>query len=109
MWSLNPNLFDETELTKKSTDRLESIVGHTQRFRFVFNRREKRFEFWERRGPYYNMVFPITVNEKPLKDITDWEMKHAVQFVKKKRAQEEADRIAFEKKMQEQKKIAEES
>lgn len=52
---------------------------------FKFNEETDKFEFWEHRGPLTQMVFPLDVGNRPLRDITDWELQHAIHFVRKVR------------------------
>lgn len=54
-------------------------------FWFQFSYRYNRFEFWEQRGPIRQMVFPVDMGGYPLPDITDWEIEHAVKFLRKRR------------------------
>lgn len=50
-------------------------------FWFDFNRVKRQFEFWEKRGPITQMVFPLDFAGEPLERITEWELRHAVYFV----------------------------
>lgn len=54
-------------------------------FWFEFNRNERVFEAWEKRGPMRQMLFPVDVNGEPLPTITDWEIMHMIRFVRRRR------------------------
>lgn len=54
----------------------------TDKFWFEYNRAEKRYEFWEKRGPMKNMVFPVDFRGEPLSKLTNWEVRTAVLFVR---------------------------
>lgn len=74
-----------------ATHRVQAIVGGDN-YWFQYNEHEWMFEFWERRGPIKQLIFPLELNGEPLRNITDWEVHHAVNFVRSvrhQRAQEE--------------------
>lgn len=83
-------------LCEWATERVNAIVGGKD-YWFKFNQYESRFEFWEQRGPIKQMVFPLTVGDKPLQDITDWEIKHAVNFVRRARQQRAQEQYFWNK------------
>ena len=79
-----------------ATSRVNSILGGNSLW-FEFNKLEHRFEFWEQRGPVTQMIFPLTLGNSPLPDITDWEIRHAVQFVQRARQKYAEDRYYQQK------------
>lgn len=81
--NINPLNTDPPEV-QEANNRIWGYIGRD--WFFAFNEENQRYEFWEHRGPLKTMVFPLTINERPLHDITDWEIYHAVEFVRRARS-----------------------
>lgn len=97
------NMFNQkrNDICEEATNRLNKILGGSDYF-FKFNSVRDRFEFWEDVGPVLQMVFPLTLNNEPLNDVTDWEIYHAVNWVRKKREKEVKERYIREGKYKKQ-------
>lgn len=84
------------ERCKWATERVNNILGGDS-YRFEYNEKEWRFEFWEDRATITQMIFPLTLGNTPLPDITDWEIRHAVNFVRRLRREEAQKRFLQQK------------
>lgn len=78
------NKLEIQEMCEEATDRVNKILGG-DRYGFLYNERTWEFEFWELRTPRPQCLFPLDLNGEPLDEITDWEIFHAVQFVRRRR------------------------
>lgn len=55
---------------------------------FDYNQSDGKFWFIEKRGPMINWIFPLDLNGNPLPYITEWEIFHAVTFLRRSRRPE---------------------
>lgn len=76
---------DIIKTCEEATESVNKILGG-DRYLFVYNDRRQRYEFWEGRCSSPQCIFPLTVGNRPLQEITQWEIYHAVNFVRKQRS-----------------------
>lgn len=75
---------------KWANKKLRGIIGGDA-FWFDYNRATHTFEFWEKRGPMQQMVFPVNVARRALPEISEWEIEHAINFIRSSRSPENED------------------
>lgn len=80
--------------TQKWTKQLYDYVGRN--FFFMFNALERRYEFWEHRGPMTTIIFPLTLNSENFNHIGSWNFFNCVKFARRARSQ--ATEIEYMKK-----------
>lgn len=52
---------------------------------FDYNLKDQQFEFWGRKTGRPQMVFPLTVGQEAINDITHWELEHALRYARNER------------------------
>lgn len=60
-------------------------------FYFKYDKKERQFQLWEKRGPLTQMVFPLNVGSWNIPFITDIEIRMAKQFVLRRRKDRDRD------------------
>lgn len=87
----NGGIFMFTQHVAEELDRAnEELRRHlSSNYWFDFNRIAMQYELWERRGPMVQMIFPVTLNGEPIPFISQWEIRAAVAFVRRRRRPEQ--------------------
>lgn len=83
------------EILAKANKKIRSYCGPN--YWFDYDLRDGKFWFIERRGPMINRIFPLDLNGNPLSKITDWELYHAINFLRGRRRPETEEKFYAEK------------
>ncbi len=71
---------EQNKETRKFTRDIQRITG-SKNFYFMLNRLERRYEFWEHRGPLTTLVFPLSINNQNFQYIGRWNLINCVNFI----------------------------
>lgn len=84
------------QILEKANKRIRAYCGPN--YWFDYNLKDGKFWFIERRGPMINWIFPLDLNGYPLPNITEWEVYHAVKFLRRRRSPQAEEEFYKEKK-----------